>query len=303
MKDKNKKSAVPVTSGSGAHNLTLVLDLLGPYVVHFCKGVARIHAPLCPDHHANILTDSNDISLEGLDTPSKGKGFVYTFADPRAPQGAPKYQMQDSAHVLMLGCTMDSSLEDQCHLVFEVPYPDSVVGLHAESIWIHQNGAPTWVTNADRPMNLPPEKRDIVDSKRARGLRFIYKNCSDEPAIKQKSSNATASTVEYVLQATTLGMQPAHYQITLRFASNSSRPDDNHQDAYDCFQHIRAIVTATSTGNSQTTPPNNPGLLQWRVDFAEPNALMSTDNVTGHHPVDCGAAVLVVEDPQTAVRK
>jgi hypothetical protein len=303
MNDKNEKSAVPVTSGSGAKNLPLVLDLLGPYAVHFCKGLARIHAPLCPDHHANILTDSNDISLEGLDTPSKGKGFVYTFDDPKAPQGAAKYQMQDSAHVLMLACTMDSSLEDQCHLVFEVPYPDIVVGLHPESIWIHKNDSPIWVTNADKPANVPPKERDIVDSKRARGLRFIYKNCSDEPAIKQKSSNAKASSVKYVLQATTLGLQPAHYQITLRFASNSSRPDDSHQDAYDCFQHIRAIVTATPAASSQTAPLHSLGLLQWRVDFAEPNAPIATDNVTGHHPIDCGAAVLVVEDPQTAVRK
>ena len=52
----------------------LILDLMGPFVVHFHNDVARIHAPLCVDHHANILTDTDDISLDGLPTPAPADG-------------------------------------------------------------------------------------------------------------------------------------------------------------------------------------------------------------------------------------
>ena len=64
----------------------LILDLIGPFVVHFCEGIARIHAPLCVDHHANILTDTNDIPLYGLPAPAPvdgyAKGFIYELTGP-----------------------------------------------------------------------------------------------------------------------------------------------------------------------------------------------------------------------------
>jgi hypothetical protein len=85
----------------------------------------------------------------------------------------------------------------------------------------------------------------------------------------------------------TVGFTPPHYSITLRFATNTAAPDDNHQDAYHCFQTIRSLVSDVN---------------MWRVDFDDSLAVPENrnnvviENVSGHHPTDCGAMVLVVRD-------
>jgi hypothetical protein len=69
----------------------LVLDLIGPFVVHFTGGMARIHAPLCLDHYANIQTDNDDIGVHGLIAPAPQggypEGFTYRMTGPTSKAG------------------------------------------------------------------------------------------------------------------------------------------------------------------------------------------------------------------------
>jgi hypothetical protein len=81
---KSKKQSVSQTK-------CLVLDLIGPFVVHFTGGMARIHAPLCLDHHANIQTDDDDIGVYGLIAPAPQagypEGFTYRMTGPTPKAG------------------------------------------------------------------------------------------------------------------------------------------------------------------------------------------------------------------------
>jgi hypothetical protein len=265
--------------------MPLILDLIGPFVVHFCKGTARIHAPLCDNHHANLLTDTNDIPLYGLTNPGS-KGYVYRFKnETTAPYPAPSHPHLADKKLLVMSHTRGEIPESQCHLLLRVPYPDKVVPLLSEPIWIHRGNANLWGLNED--------KQDIVESLRARGLRFIYKKCSKEPEIEvcSKPVATTGGGVNTAqpdepdfsrFSARTLGYDE-HYSITLRFASNQVTPDDYHQDAYCCFRKMRDLISDTHC---------------WRVDFDDPTVhkVLSTDNVGGPHPKDCGASILLVKD-------
>jgi len=65
----------------------------GAFVVQFQQGkteedpgIAIICAPLCVDHYANILTDSDDVSLAGiwrLRPREYTHGYVYRFKEDR----------------------------------------------------------------------------------------------------------------------------------------------------------------------------------------------------------------------------
>ena len=272
--------------------MLLTLDLIGPFVVHFCDGAARIHAPLCDNHHANLLTDSNDIPLYGL-TEQGSKGWVYGFEDPTAPHPAPKFKRLEDQKMLVMSHTRGKIPENQCHLLLWIPCPDKVVPLLTEQIWIHRGGAngdnhhAVWGLNQDHP--------NIVDSRRARGLRFIYNKCSKEPSVKLVSKPDTNPGAGLtpptkppepdfsLFSARTLGYGE-HYSITLRFASNQVTPDDYHQDAYCCFRKMRDLIHDTH---------------RWRVDFDDTSAVVKvppTEQISGPHPKDCHASILVVQD-------
>ena len=158
-----------------------------------------------------------------------------------------------------------------------------MVPLLPEQIWIHQHCATIWV-------NTVAPGSEIVDEDRARGLRFIYSACPHEPAIHPlQFPELACEELESAfngLDAKALGFVPPQYHMTLRFASNSTSPDEHHEDAYNCFQEMRILI---------------PGASTWRVDFSDstdPVVLRREDlfllNHGGSHPSDCGAAVLVV---------
>jgi hypothetical protein len=248
--------------------MQLILDLVGPFVVHFCEGKVRISAPLCVDHHANVQTDSDDVAVPGIVPPvtsnGKPKEFVYRLTGPVSSGDKCKCLYPDQ--LLVVKRKMDPIPAAQCHSILEVPNPNTMVPLLPEQIWMHKNGPETWVDT----------KTDIVNGFRARGLRFIYTSCPESPDVQPLDKPVT-------FNPNALGLDPPHYQVTLRFATNSCSPDEHHEDAYSCFQEMRTLIPAAS---------------MWRVDFADAaKGPVLPQHHGGPTPVDCGAAVLVVQDP------
>jgi hypothetical protein len=78
-----------------------------------------------------------------------------------------------------------------------------------------------------------------------------------------------------------LGLDPAHYHITLRFQSNGTSPDKHHEDAYNCFQQMRTLIPEADV---------------WRVDFDDSQTGIQPRKHGGPVPVDCGAAIIVVRE-------
>ena len=128
----------------------LVVDLIGPFVVHFVNGIARVHAPFCEDHHANILTDTNDIPLDGLMAPPpfdgyQPPGYMYHFKNGTGPSGRRgRCGSYYPEKLLFLNMTMKPVESNTCHLTFELPNPDMIVPLLPEQIFIQRNGATAW---------------------------------------------------------------------------------------------------------------------------------------------------------------
>jgi hypothetical protein len=256
----------------------LIFDLVGPFVVQFKQGsgkkpgTAYVSAPLCDSHHANILTDSDDVFVPGNGDSRKAK-YVYHFVDSTAPKGAPKYQFADAAHEkqLLIVPFHCAPLEgDQCHLVLEIPCPDYVIPLHAERIWIHKNIAKNcWVTCED--------SKDIVDSKRARGLRLIYQDCASMPKLDVPEGKDSRSE--------TIGLSRApQYSMTFRYADTGER-SPGQADAYSCFHNARSMWSPSAT---------HCDLSDWRVDYDDLEHFRTEGG--GPRPRDCGAAVIVMQD-------
>jgi hypothetical protein len=83
--------------------------------------------------------------------------------------------------------------------------------------------------------------------------------------------------------------------MTLRFTSNSSAPDEHHEDAYNCFQTMRNLM-------------NPDHFSQWRVDYDDTTGTTVPGIVPyvvkGGTPRDCGANVLTLQhwDPKESIR-
>jgi hypothetical protein len=274
---------------------------MGPFVVHFCNGIVRIHAPFCLDHHANILSDNNDISLYGLLAPPPSDGYTTGFTyelsgpdktGPRSPDRKSNYSLPDVCadldKLLVVNKTQGAIDAKKTHLLLKAPRPDIIIPLQNEQIWIHRRDAKTWVNT----IVTKGEQADIVDEKRARGLRFIYSACDIKPTLKlvefpklpPEQDESVINTEFGHLDPCALGYEPSQNHLLLRFTSNSSAPDAYHEDAYDCFHEMRKLI---------------PEAPKWRVDFDE----LAKDNnqpTTKHHggsiPVDCGAMVLAVPE-------
>jgi hypothetical protein len=257
----------------------LVLDLIGPFVVHFTGGMARIHAPLCVDHHANIQTDNDDIGVYGLIAPAPQtgypEGFTYSMTGPAAKAGKPACLTPE--RLLMIPMKLAAMKSTNSHSVMEVPVPNTMVPLLPEPIWIHRNGSSAW-------LNADPGTPEIVCSQRARGLRFIYADCPAAPSIKlmKQPKSPTPVPADFTPEnSDTLGLDPSQYHITLRFQSNGTSPDEHHEDAYNCFQQMRSLI---------------PGASVWRVDFDDSQPAIQPRHRSGPVPVDCGAAILVIQE-------
>jgi hypothetical protein len=298
----------------------LIFDIVGPFVVQFRQGdkcspgSAIICAPLCVDHHANILTDSDDISLCGLSSPvatsNRGKGYVYKFAGGTEPTGASSFAPPKSKAILRVKYQprlkyglQASAIATKCHFAMVVPVPNEVVPLRPEWIWMHRNYASqdSWVIdkdNAEYPHQQDSKKDpdNIVHSLRGRGLRLIYHECKKHPKFTTADYPAKGDTTDFSgLCAKTQGFPVGsgagklspYYYITLRFGALHAT-SDGLEDAHSCFQTMRALFD-TSDASSEFS--------RWRVDFAHPPVAVSQlDSLTGQRPRDCGAAVLAMQD-------
>jgi hypothetical protein len=281
-------------------NPPLLFDVIGPFVSHFQAGILGhpgtvcIYAPICEGHHANIITDSDDISLYGLSAqgPLGGSGHVYGFVDGNSPLGTDKYccDGDDDKKLLVVSCDLPTTDKSQCHLTFRVPCPDRIVPLHNEEVFIHRNGSEYWVSNPDSDPYTSygsncAHGADVVNSPRARGLRFLYLDCQTPPKLHAICGKEPERLRH--ISAETLGYpgSPAPYTMTLRFSSNSSDPDEHHEDAYNCFQTMRLLM-----GDE---------FYKWRTDFDDMHAASRTKwhiESKGSNPRDCGASALMLQD-------
>lgn len=281
----------------------LYLDLVGPFLVHFVDRQVRVHAPMCIDHHANVLTDSDDVSLYGLgtSTPPPGcspRGFVYGFKNGTGPAdyegGCGGLDDQHSGY-LVVKSKIDPIAVSSSQLVFKLPRPNAIVPLVKERLFVHRNNAIVWL-DPDRDLASDGTPTDCINGLYARALRFIYYNTISQPVIELCNC---PDLPEISLQKTldrvnplALGFDPHFYHLTLRFASTTAEPDDNHEDAYRCFQTMRGLY---------------PDTLPWRADFddiygggGDPAKIFARQNPAllvhgGPHPVDCSAAIMVVQ--------
>jgi hypothetical protein len=292
---------------------TLILDILGPFVVHFCKsdrgGNVRICAPLCKDHHANILTDNVDISLNGLTQPNVNSGYIYELINSSSQDIKPEDTILSRCEIggnpiLMLEedkKEFDLIQERTCHLIFLAPRPDVIFGLRPEPIWIHQNGAQRWVEL------YGSEKGTVVSQPRSRGLRFVYRQWPDEPSISIRKSlilpdKTMLDSLDGSLKnlgALSSGSAGRQYNITLRFSSNDSSPDTHHEDAFNCFQTMRSLVPDTSTwltAFDHGGVPSDPKANNAQISVASKVRILV---VGGEHPVDCPASPMVRRDKGT----
>jgi hypothetical protein len=288
----------------------LVFDIIGPLVAQFQQGddyhagSAIICAPLCVDHHANLLTDSDDVSVKGLSAPAPNGGFVYHFLKDHAPTGARwylpppprphsifrvKYTKDDPVY------TLDApTIARKCYATFHVPMPNRIVALRPEFGWVHRNGADPdlWVIDKDQAIDAPAgcaaSADDIICSPRGRGLRFIYNECKVPPDFLLGEDGPAN------LCAETKGFSPTlspYYSITLRFAA-AHATGDGIDDAHTCFQNMRALF------DTKYQPSE---FSKWRTDFAhlpgsgsQPSQMLL--QVGGPNPRDCGAMVLAMQD-------
>lgn len=232
--------------------------------------LARSCPSMCsspPNHRAGPA------SIRSRCRPSSGTGYP-----------APKHPLLTGKKLLVMSHTRGEIPENECHLLLQVPYPDKVVPLLSEPIRIHRGKALVSGLNQDSP--------NIVDGPRARGLRFIYRKCSKEPEVELFNKPDTTTGVGLNMpppsepdfsrfSARTLGYDE-HYSITIRFASNQVTPD-YHQDAYCCFRKMRDLISDTHC---------------WPIDFDDPRVgkIPPLENISGPHPKDCRASILVVQD-------
>lgn len=291
----------------------LIVDLVGPYVVHFMTSGVNVYAPPCVSHYANVLTDLNDIPLYGLNTPTPvgsptAPGYIYELQTNKGFHGnAGSVHGLDDGHNQYLVLKPNEPLipkdAAKCHLIFQLPIPNQVFPLVPEWVFIHKGKAALWLDSDKDPSEnyaqTQTDQSQFFFGRYARALRLIYLDCSLAPklALVSYPPSAPIQQIEDSLGTfcpTTVGFDPGTFHFTLRFASNGPEPDDNHQDAYNCFQTMRTLISDTSA---------------WRVDFdnvhvpgeniaqRSPFEQVRMVNHSSNPPVDCHAAVLVVQDP------
>jgi hypothetical protein len=303
-------------------NYPLIFDLYGPFVLNLHKpndrgagGSVTIYAPLCEDHHANLLTDQDDISLCGLQPPpplpcgskpSKDKHplgpFRYHLRGPVSSEHASKCDPHMNRQLLRVYYPSKSGAAFQSpptpfHFMMTAALPNYIMPLRPEQVWIHSNDCSTWITAGcqDDTTITKHDPKCIVDSHRARGLRFIYEK-SDYPKVHFEGPNGTTVPGLDELNASTRlagSLIASHYSMTLRYAgvhseSSSSSVSDSEADAYSCFQSMRQLY---------------PELADWRADFTNQNAKELNEMVGGTNPHDCFAPPIVrqdYDDPKSA---
>jgi hypothetical protein len=270
--------------------LPLILDLIGPFLVHLQKPNnkhATIYAPLCENHHANLLTDEEDISLDEV-------GCCYTLHNPVPSTCFSQCDPDRPRELIRVKCSDPLNARGNYHLKMTVPLPNKIVSLRPEQVWIHKNTSNTWLTSGcqgDNPaLNGTPghDPQNIVNSARARGLRFIYHECKGCPRVTEDTGAEPPVGLDQLCAVTRGigGVITPHYSLTLRFAaihsaSEYADSEDAYADAYSCFEHLRDLV---------------PELPYWRVDFNNSSGSSPLLDFTGPNPHDCLSPNVIVQN-------
>jgi hypothetical protein len=288
-------------------NRPLVFDVFGPFAIKFKRGkngkpgTSVICAPLCFDHHANLLTDTDDVSVDGQSKQAKSN-YVHRFVEGHAPTGAPTFSPPREGNIFRVKSKSEhfpyeinpENVAKFCHVVFEVPMPNRIEALRPEPSWVHRNGSEFWVIDRDtKPWSkyaAHADPNNLVNSNRGRGLRLIYDECKTPPdfylplASGPRQVGLIAATRGFPLGKRDL--IPAYYGITLRFAA-SHATGDGVDDAHGCFQTMRGMLDKYLGTNY---------FSQWRADFAQSDINLPVSSIGGPRPHDCGAMVLVMQD-------
>lgn len=247
---------------------TLTLDLNGPIAFLFNKGSGNVQAflPPCLQHTCNILTDNNDIS------PALKTTFTLN-----GPVGVSQTQvlknagMVVGANLLIVSSSILSAPppnEQNCYCIFELPIPDSIIGLRTE------------------PANIKlPSGRDLSNNY-FRGLRFFYSDCAVGPTITPFNPDGLKD-----LDARSFEPDGSfNYRIEIRLHdTNPNDPDGG--DAKMCSETLRGLF---------------PPLDQWTVDFhnnQQPKTLRPFIQAIGNlrandgpRGVDCGANGVIFDE-------
>jgi hypothetical protein len=293
----------------------LIFDIIGPTIIHLYRnedGVIKVgvYAPPCEDHHANLLTDSNDVSMEPIDPMMDS--ITYKFSKHDAPTPAHSFKLNSSKDVLLISDPRSPVDPDECHMVLSLPCPDQIWPLIPEHVWIHQGPSTVFVDNPDPDKGLgsknDPPYKNIVNSHRARGLRLAYYTCNGNPELVQTPLPDNPVNLNVHSDAVGFHADPInlpHYHMTVRFASNRASDDEHHEDAFNCFAALRNTLDnmpSRSDGSKFDT-------CKWRVDFSDipTKSGLSREEflftVSGKRPNDCGSQTMVVQDPEFDERK
>jgi hypothetical protein len=153
----------------------------------------------------------------------------------------------------------DGPTIDKCYCIFKLPAPDLVFGLRSEYVKIEIPGEP------------------CLEGNYARGLRFFYAQCKAAPTILPSGGAAAGDLSE--MNSKHFGRND-FYQIEISYQERRRRPtiDDHHRDAMKCSRSMRELF---------------PECANWKVSFEQSKLI---DNTGGHHPVDCGANIIVFTD-------
>jgi len=125
---------------------------------------------------------------------------------------------------------------------------------------------------------------------RGRGLRFIYEEYSESPTLSYRRGTARTA---HSFCALTRGLPvegdiavPRYYSMSLRFAATHASAEEGQEDAYTCFQQMRALFDTGTEG-----APMLSEFSKWRVDFSNPcPSKPHIEHIVGGRPHDCGAA-------------
>lgn len=253
---------------------SLVVDFHGPIAFRFCKEWVWAYLPPCDDHACNVLTDSNDLSPDeqvayALQGPSAGKAQLVSS------KSEPIIQMD-------WGET-DGNIPkpSDCYCTFQLPRPDFIFGLRAEWVELTKpDGSVPWSGNY------------------ARGVRLCYLQ-SDIPTFTPLLPDGGKFDASYINPG------DVQYRIEVRFRDLNKSELFPYEDALMCSWAMRKLF---------------PPLDQWEASFQKmvtykiyptAEAVQTKDEpktkalaidpfavaqISGHHPVDCGANAIVFDD-------
>ncbi|HXM10355.1 MAG TPA: hypothetical protein VN946_10440 [Terriglobales bacterium] len=257
----------------------LVVDFHGPIGFRFCTDKVIAYLPHCKGHDCNILTDVRDIGVH--------QKKHYVLNGPTSNN--PPLQKIEGVNVITAIWGKDTNGKEphlgRCYCTFELPIPEQIFGLRAES---------TEITDQGGTVRFPWGNY-------ARGLRFYYSD-SDNPTITPPPSKKEPLEAKYFSPDGS-----TQYRIEVRLHDLNQGQDYDHADAIMCSRTMRKLFPPLDNWvvnfdkNTQVTI--RPAIEYEEEMIAIPRGTKTdTDNpwavasVVEQHAVDCSANPFVLDD-------